>query len=1155
MKTVLRGLTLFLFLISSPNIAFSAGTYFIENKGQWKQDILFRADLPGGFLFLKGKSLLYVLYDRSQVNVHHETKPGNQVSGVSTRVNPALSSVSAHGVEVKFENCNSVITHTTKRSASTKFNYFLGNDPSKWAGDVSGFEEVIYQNVYNGVDLRVFIYQSTLKYEFIVRPNADASQIALKYEGATDLQLNNDGQTVVKTSVGEFKEARPYSFQTNGKTTLEVPSRFIVSEGKRVTFEFPKGYTKSQVLTIDPELIFSTFSGSISDNWGHTATYDELGNLYSAGTVFGKDFPATVGAFQTKFAGEVDASILKFSPDGSKLLYATFLGGASTDIPSSLIVNSKGELLIYGVTSSKNFPTTNGAFQSVFGGGYPIEPISGLELPNGSDIFLAKLNVDGKQLLACTYLGGEGNDGLSTEDNVGIQNYGDCFRGEIGLDISGNVLVVSSTNSAKFPLKNPAKASLTGRQDGVLFRISDTFNTLLWSTYVGGKEYDAAFSVKAAKTGDIFITGITQSPDLPVQLTSFQSKINGVEDAFVMRFSNDKLLSTTYLGTDKADGAYLLDLDPSGNVVIYGLSRGAYPVSSGVYSTAKSCQFIHAVSADLSKSIFSTVIGSGRGTPDISPTAFLVSECGNIYIAGWGGVVNAYNENNPESSTNGLPVTNDAIQSRTNGSNFYIAILEEGAKSLLYATYFGSQDRTGLAQGDHVDGGTSRFDKNGMIYHATCACGGSYFPVTPMAWSSTNNSNNCNNAAFKIDIDRLKANFDIYEGTKKDVTKGCAPLALSFVNTSEGGVDYLWQINGNTISRDGEQASYVFNAPGEYTVVLKAYNRLSCLREDVVVKKVTVESLNVQVKADTIVCENGSVKLWATGGTQYKWTPATGLDNALIASPTATNLKQNTEYTVEISNVTGCKVSKKVKIAVEKKADFAVLPDLEICSGAATVLTASGGATEFHWLPNATLPATIGNSVTVKPTTTTTYIVEGIYADGCRPVREITVKVDQTFAPSFEIRKLDAGCNEPVKYTLSNKTSNAQRFSWELGNGKTFNDKDVLNFVYEKEGEYVVKLTSYNAAGCALSVVKNLVAEPPFILANVITPNGDGKNDYFVVPVVNSRLEVFNRWGRSIFKVNDYKNEWGKGVSNGTYYYTVDTPSGNHCKGWVEVLE
>jgi hypothetical protein len=1144
--------TLLLLFLSAAQVVFSKGATFVQNRGQWNPDILFRADLPGGFLFLKNSSLVYVFYDAAHVTALHGKT--SSAFGTPLRSAPVSSLVSGFGVEVMFEGANAKTQVSAKRPADTRYNFFLGNDPKRWAGDVSAFEEITYQNIYQGVDLRIFFYQGTLKYEFIVHPQADPSLISLKYQGATSLEINKSGQLLVSNPLSSFKEAQPYSYQVIEKNTVKVSSRYILSEGNRIRFDLPKGYNKAQLLTIDPELIFSTYSGSKVDNWGHTATYDDAGNLYSGGTVFGTNFPATVGAFQTKFAGEVDAAILKFSPDGSQLLYATYLGGASTDLPNSLIVNARGELLIYGTTSSRDFPVHSGAFQSVFGGGAASEPISGLELPNGSDIFISKLSADGKQLLASTYVGGEGNDGLSATEAVGIRNYGDSFRGEISVDQQGNVVVVSSTNSQKFPLKNPVKNSLGGVQDGVLFRISDGLHEMLWSTYVGGSGFDALFSVKIGKNNDLYVAGITQSTDVPVQPNSFQPQRNGPEDAFVIRFTGNGLTGSTYLGTDKEDGAYLLDLDQAGNIYVYGLSKGKYPVTNGLYSNANSCQFIHALDATLSKSLFSTVIGSGRGTPDISPTAFLVSECGNIYLAGWGGDVNVYTDYNPQSSTNGLPVTADAIQPRTNGNNFYLAILEEGAKSLLYATFFGTQDRSGLAQGDHVDGGTSRFDKNGMIYHATCACGGSSFPVTPQAWSATNNSINCNNAAFKIDIDRLKADFDVYLGTTKNVTRGCAPLSLSFANASEGGVDYLWQINGSTISRDAIEAAYTFTAPGEYQVVLKAYNRLSCKREDIAVKTIIVESLNAQVKSDTAVCENTQVKLWASGGVQYKWTPATGLDNPQAASPVAT-VQKTTEYSVEISNASGCKVTKKVKIAVEEKKDFVIIPDVEVCAGVATVLRVSGDAKEYRWRPTTGLPATIGNTVTVKPTHTTVYVVEGVYEDGCQPVREVTVKVDRSFEPSFVISMQEGSCTEPITYAFTNGATNGQRYTWDMGNGELLNGENVDRFIFANSGEQTITLTSYNSAGCALSVSKQLHTEPPFVLANVITPNGDGKNEVFVVPVPHSRFEVFNRWGKSVFKSEDYKNDWGKGVPNGTYYFVVDTPAGNYCKGWVEVLE
>lgn len=1129
----------------------ASGSYFIENRGQWGKEVLFRASIPGGFLFLKKHSLVYVLYDGSKVSALHGR---NTPPSPGARETLSQSSIPAHGVEVVFQNASDQVVQKAVKQGKTRYSYFLGSTSETWATDVSGYEEVIYENIYPGTDLRIYLNQLKLKYEFILRPGADPSRISLHYNGADRVSLNESGQIVIKTSVGDIREAQPYSFQQSNARTSEVASAFELSGDRTARFVLPAGYDKSKPLTIDPELIFSTYSGSTADNWGHTATYDSDGNLYSGGTVFGINFPVTTGAFQVKFEGLVDVSVMKFTPDGSDLLYATFLGGNNTDVPTSLIVNSKKELLILGTTSSPNFPVRTNAYQTKFGGGTRTTPISGLELVNGSDLFVSKLSADGKQLSASTFAGGSGNDGVSATDEVVIRNYGDSFRGEIGVDATDRVYIVSSTISANFPLKNPAQSKLAGGQDGVVMRLSPGLDELQWSTYLGGDKWDAAYSLKLAGTGDVYIAGISQSGTLPAGAGVYQQGLKGTEDGFVARFVNDQLAALTYLGTDKQDGAYLLDIDQANQVYVYGLTTGAYPVSQGVYQNAKSGQFVHALDATLSKTIFSTVIGSGRGTPDISPTAFLVSECGNIYLAGWGGNVNSGTGNNAASSTLALPVTDDAMQHTTNGNNFYIAILEQGAKSLLYATYFGSLSRDTRLQGDHVDGGTSRFDKNGTIYHATCACGGSNFPATPQAWSTTNNSDNCNNAAFKVDIDRLKADFDVYSGKTKDVLKGCAPLALTFVNTSEGGIDYIWEVSGNTISREEDQSEYTFTTPGEYIVTLKAYNRLSCKRMDLMEKKIVVETLNTRVTGDTTVCENSVIKLMASGGTQYKWSPAAGLDNVTSATPVAT-VRETTEYTIEISNATGCKVTEQVKIAVEKKTDFAAMPDVEVCSGAVVTLTVSGAAPQYKWHAAPGFPETIGKSVTVKPEKTTTYVIEGLYEDGCRPLREITVKVDQSYAPDFEIVQSGGACNEPFSYSLTNKTANAQRYEWNMGAGSPVTGPDIKDYVFETPGEYTITLTAYNAAGCSLIASRKITAVPAFTLSNVITPNGDGKNDYFIVPAPSSSLEIFNRWGKSVFKATDYQNDWGKGIANGTYFYVVDTPQGNHCKGWVEVLE
>ena len=138
----------------------------------------------------------------------------------------------------------------------------------------------------------------------------------------------------------------------------------------KLRFEFPNGYNQNIDLIIDPTLIFSTYSGSISDNFGYTATYDNQGYLYSGSTAFGVDYPVTTGAFQQSFQGGVtDIVITKYDTLGQTRIYSTYLGGSSDELPHSMVVNNNNELYVLGTTGSNDFPTTPNAFQTNFNGG------------------------------------------------------------------------------------------------------------------------------------------------------------------------------------------------------------------------------------------------------------------------------------------------------------------------------------------------------------------------------------------------------------------------------------------------------------------------------------------------------------------------------------------------------------------------------------------------------------------------------------------------------------------------------------------------------------------------------------------------------------------------------------------------------------------
>ena len=928
---------------------------FIENKNQWDKVVKYRASIPSGFLFIRQNSLQYSFYEESALRHGH---------GYENETTENIGKIKAHSFEVEFENANSFPKIAPTQIQETKYNYFLNNDPSKWVEGANGFSELTYQELYTDIDLHLYLQEEQLKYDFIVAAGADASQIKMNYKYAEAVRLEH-GRLIIKTSVNEIMEQAPYCYQIIEGKKIEVPSKFVLHSKKgknktpQVTFDFPEGYNKNYELVIDPVLIFSTFSGARSDNWGNTATYDNNGNLYSGGTVFGAGFPVTAGAFDVEFNGQADVAILKFNAQGTGLFYATFLGGGQTDVPSSMIVNSREELVILGVTGSNNFPTTANAYDNTFNGGTDASVLGNYNFPNGSDIFLTKLTTNGSTLTGSTFLGGSGNDGLNTVtlgggtgavNNQLVKNYGDEVRNEVVLDANDNIYIASSSNSNDFPMVSAHRTTFQGRQEGIVAKFNSNLNSLLWSTYVGGNSLDAAFGIQISSTGNIYVVGGTMSNDLITHGGTMQSGYAGEIDGFIVRYApNFAWQGASYLGTSAFDQAYYVDVDVSDNVFVFGQTRGSQPVTQGVYFNNRGGLFIRKISPNLNTILMATTIGGRDFQPGITPTAFMVNDCGNIYLAGWGSS-NIYSGGGPSTyltgiQVTGLPITANAIQPITDsgGNDFYTMILSEDATDLVYGSYFGGTNYIR----EHVDGGTSRFDKKtGTIYQAVCACTGSGFLTTPGAYSNTNNSNNCNNAAFKIELGVLEAAFT----TANDIN-GCVPLSVTFVNQSVEGITYEWDFGGLGTSTQDTNVPFTFTEAGTYRVKLIARNPFLCIKEDSAFLTITVAPADFEISPDTVICKGQSVQLRASGGSDYLWSPSTGLSDPRSPNPIATPI-QTTTYKLLTQNSAGCRQ--------ELTTTVTVLPELipsftlnvgDPCSASPIVsfINTSRNATSYLW--------------------------------------------------------------------------------------------------------------------------------------------------------------------------------------------------------------
>lgn len=970
----------FVLFIGLISVAHENRAQFAENLGQWESNVEFRASIPNGYLFAEANCFTFLLMDGAGLSSTHATGQ------------PMPEYVSTHAYRVGFNGSN-----TSRISPDIKSdyyeNFFLGNDSTKWASNVYSYEVLHYNDLYAGIDLKLYTSEGSLKYDFIVEAGANPDDIRLNYEGVDQLELMPWGNLHIGTSVGEIIEKAPVAYQIiNGKRKT-VKCEFVL-ENNILSFHFPKGYNKKHELIIDPVLVFSTYTGSSADNFGCTATYDDAGNMYVGGTVFSAGYPTTLGAYQVSYGGINDMGITKFNPNGTGLMYSTYLGGNGCEVPHSIVVNSNNELFVYGTSGASTFPVTPGAYQTAYNGGPSIAWTVGYGFtnPNGSDIVIAKLSDDGTALLGATYVGGTGNDGLNFDSQLNY-NYGDPFRGEIIVDAAGDVYVASCTASSDFPVSPSAPQTVFGGiRDAVVFKLSGDLSTLVWSTYLGGTERDNAYSVQLSSTGDVFATGGTLSNDFPTTPSAMNFTSNGGADGFAVKINpaGTSLLASTYVGTAAYDQNYFIQLDQTDDVYVLGQSEGPFAVAPAtVYNNPNSGQFILKMNNNLSTALLSTTVGTGSGAIDISPTAFLVNNCGHLYIAGWGGVTNFGNGYATQSTTNGLPLTANAYQNSTNGSDFYLMVLDADAAGLIYATFFG-----GSVSAEHVDGGTSRFDKNGVVYQAVCAgCGGnSDFPSTPGAWSPTNNSPNCNLGAFKFDLNDIVADIDF------TVNLGTCdyPIQVTFTNNSTGAIQFFWNYGDGSTSTTFDDPHY-YNSPGTYDIILIAIDSNTCMISDTAFLTITLpDPIEPIVQNSDTVCAGNALQLDATtpGIDTYVWTPSATLNDPNIPDPYAFPTSTTT-YTVTTTDTNGCLSTATVMAYVYSDITVDAGPDIYLDFGYESQVlyaTAPPGST-VQWDPSEGLSCDTCLNPVASPEETTTYYLYVTDQYGCTNVDTVTVYV------------------------------------------------------------------------------------------------------------------------------------------------------------------
>lgn len=1151
---------------------------FIENKGQWDPRVKFMSNAGDGSFFLRENGYTISQYNPTDIENLKDRKHGIVSSGTK---NKSLNKVRAHSYSVEFLNAQTAQILPDK-PISTVNNYFIGNDKSKWATNCKIYKAVTYSNVYPGVDVRYYVDGgSNLKYDFIVHPGANVDNIAMKYSGAENISLKSK-ELVISTSLGKSKELEPVTYQVIDNKRQEVECRYII-KGNIVKFKV-KNYSPDQTLIIDPTEIFFSYSGSTADNWGFTATYGPDGSFYGGGTVYGIGFPVSTGAYDQSFDGTFDIAIIKLSPDGRNRIYATYIGGSGEEQPHSLIVDSQGNLVLAGRSNSPNYPTTA---TSGDGGGW--------------DIVVTKLNATGSNIIGSMKIGGTANDGVNIADentdrqlNSLKRNYGDDARSEVILDGADNIYVASCTQSSNFPTTPGVfQTKQSGSQDAVVLKLNPSCNSVLFSTLLGGSKNDAAYVLALGNNNSLYVAGGTGSPDFNgISKTgvlkpdySAPNTSNDDCDGFIIELnsSGTNVLQGTYIGTAKADQVYGIDIDKFGYVYVMGTSEGNMEVINAAYSNAGSKQFISKIKPDLSSFVYSTVFGTpGASLTNISPTAFLVDRCENVYVSGWGG---KSNDGFTNGNTIGMPTTPNAIKAKSDasGSDFYFFVLKKDAVQQLYGTFFGQEDpakgvSNPLTFGDHVDGGTSRFDRNGIIYQAMCAnCFRTVaFPGTPGAWSTTNqagmdNGGMCNLGMLKIEMNFSGVRSSIrtsIDGVGNDST-GCVPLLVDFLDTLKLGKLYYWNFgDGSGDTTTSPSNSHVFKNTGTFKVRLISIDSLTCNISDTAYKFITVgnNKINLDFISEKLLpCTNLSYNFVNTSVTptgtfkpnSFTWDfgDNTPLVTQSFSPPVKHTYAGQGTYQVKltINDSSFCNnpddTIKTVRLSPEVKALFETPARGCVPYNAVFTNNSLGGISFFWDFGDGTTSTEDNPEHLYNNVGTYTVRLRAFDSSSCNKVDSTSFVITVSSIPSasFTYAPNPPQENEITKFV--NQSSGATKYLWNFGDGDSSTEVNPQH-LFNATQVYNVCLKASNEAGCSSDTCIDVhaIVTPILAVPSAFTPGKFGVNGTIRVEgfaIQTMHWAIYNRWGQKIYETNNRKSAWdgtykGKLQPADVYTYILD---------------